>query len=441
VTEPVDPAIAALRATFTAVPATRAAIDALLDRVESRGGRAGRVTIEVDPVAVAPLCAIFRARAVRSIDDRRVRIDLTRAPDGVIDRLYVAVARVARDRVAERRRAIAELELGLSRLPRPSSPVAGAYLTSLREDPAAVRALAVDYGPANASHRVGQVLRVLDAIAALTEPLRLANFAARVLRDSKALLPGSELHREVGLALVTHDPLVQAEVAARQPRSTAHAVGIAFEHHGLVRDLASVLVHAWGPLVYAIGEVVFRHVADHARLGVPTPLSLAQLHRARVVDLDIDRITLFENQAPFLDYLERTAPARELVVFARGQATWAVVTLLRRCARPGVTIRHAGDLDRSGVLIVRSLAARARLPIEPWHMDAATHARFADRGRPLDSDERERLARLLAVDDPAAPCHDLLAAIHASGVWIEQEAISHDLWIPPPHEIVPTTTR
>jgi len=126
------------------------------------------------------------------------------------------------------------------------------------------------------------------------------------------------------------------------------------------------------------------------------------------------------------------------VIFARGQATWAVVMLLRLCAPAALPIRHAGDLDRSGILILRSLSRRAHVAIEPWHMDVATHRRFAASGRAIDADERTRIARLLAIDDTGAPCHELLRELHATGVWIEQEVFSHLLLLPDPDGRTPT---
>ncbi len=223
-----------------------------------------------------------------------------------------------------------------------------------------------------------------------------------------------------------------ANAAARAPGSAA--IAAALELRGLHRDDAGVLVQAFGPLVYArAGTGPFDHVARHARLGDPTPLSLAQLRDATLVELSVERITSFENQAPFLDYIERADPSRELVVLARGQASWAVVTLLRLCAARRSPMRHAGDLDRTGIQILRSLARRVHAPIEPWHMDVATHRRFASAaGRPIEPEERARIARLVAIDDPAAPCHQLLLELHRTGIWIEQEAFSHLLLIPDP---------
>ena len=425
--------VADLRAALADAPTAHRALATVLDRAEAAGRLPRRITVAIDAAGLAALRAIFTHRAVTALPDGRARLDLARAPADLTALLYAALERAPRDPADERRRVDAELQAGLARLTA-TAPTAAAYLASVAGDRAALHAAAAARGSAQALHHVGQIARALDALATLAEPLRVANFAARVLGDSKALAPGTDLARAVGDALLRFDPVVQAEVAARQPASSAAAAALALEARGLVRDLTSVLVHVFGPLTYAVGDVRFRQVADHAVLGAPTPLSLAQLRAARVVDLPVDQITIFENQAPFLDYLERADPRRELVVCARGQATWAVVTLVRLCAAAGAPVRAACDLDRSGVLILRSLAARAHVPIAPWHMDAATHARFAaTAGRPVDADERDRLARLLADDPPDAPGHDLLRAIHATGLWIEQEAIAHHLWNPPPH--------
>ncbi|MBK9034602.1 MAG: DUF2399 domain-containing protein [Myxococcales bacterium] len=422
-----------LRAAVADAPAARRALAAVLDRAEATGRMPQRITVAVDAPGLVALRSIFSPRAVAALPDGRARLELARVPaHDLAALLYAALDRAPRDPADERRRLDAELQAGLARVPA-AAPTATAYLAAVTDDLAGLHTLARDRGPAHALHQIAQVTRALDALATVTEPLRVASFAARALGDSKALGPGTELARAVGDALLRFDPVVQAEVAARQPRSALAAAALALEARGLVRDLTSVLVHVFGPLTYAVGELTFRHVADHAVLGVPTPLSLAQLRTARLVDAPFAQITIFENQAPFLDYLDRADPRRELVVCARGQATWAVVTLVRLCAATGAPIRAACDLDRSGVLILRSLAARAHAPIAPWHMDAATHARFAaTAGRPLDPDERDRLARLVAADPPDAPCHDLLRAIHATGLWIEQEAIAHHLWNPPP---------
>ncbi|HEU4610876.1 MAG TPA: DUF2399 domain-containing protein, partial [Kofleriaceae bacterium] len=384
----------AIRATIAAAPRARAALDAILDRRERDGRLPRTITVDADASVIAALRALFSTRAVAPVPPARARIDLSRAvPAGVeLDRaLYAALARVPRDPRAELAAHQDALRRELAALPTPRHTVSRAFLADER---AAAEAgtgetweLAASGEVARAAAIVADVIRALDALLELTATIRIANFAARVLGDSKALLPGSDRARRLAETLIAYDPATQADVAAMRPATQAATLAAALEVRGLLRDSAGILAHVFGPLVYARGDVRFDHVARHALLGDPTPLSLAQLRDATLVELPAERITVIENQAPFLDYIERADPRRELVVFARGQASWAVVVLLRMCAAARLPIRHAGDLDRAGVLILRSLERRVHARIEPWHMDIATHRRFATGGRAIDSEE------------------------------------------------------
>ncbi len=436
--------VSAIQAAVAAAPGTRAALNAILDHCERAGRLPRRLTVDADAGVVAALRAVFSARAVTPIAPARARLDLGVVPVVALDDLlYAALDRARRDPPAERARRRGDLCAALAAIPAPARAVARGFLVAEQAAAASATgdtwALAESDGVARATAVITDVARALDAILDLRTPIRIANFAARVLGDSKALLPGSERARRLAAALLLHDARTQADVAARHPASPAAAAAYALEARGLLRDDAGILVHTFGPLVYRRGtESPFDHVARHAALGDPTPLSAAQLRDATLVDLPARRITIFENQAPFLDYVERADPRTELVVCARGQANWAVVMLLRLCAPTCLPIRHAGDLDRTGILILRSLSQRAHVAIEPWHMDVASHRRFAAGGRAIAADERARIARLLAIDDAGAPCHDLLEELHATGVWIEQEVFSHLLLGPEPVRGSPT---
>ncbi|HMG53852.1 MAG TPA: DUF2399 domain-containing protein, partial [Kofleriaceae bacterium] len=432
----------AIRAAVATAPGARAALATILDRREQTGQLPSRITVDASAEAIAALRAVFSVRAVAALAPGRARIDLTRARRAAAvasgglaldDVLYAVLGRVPRDPRAEAAVRAAALQRELAAVPAPDHPVSRAFLA---DEIAAAAAGTGDTWTlvaegdvasaggevARAAAIVADVARALDAVLRLPGAIRLANFAARVLGDSKALAPGSERAKRLGAALLAYDPVTRAELADTQSISPAAAIAAALELRGLHRDDAGVLVQAFGPLVYArAGTGPFDHVARHAELGDPTPLSLAQLRDATLVELSVERITSFENQAPFLDYIERADPRRELVVLARGQASWAVVTLLRLCAARRSPMRHAGDLDRTGIQILRSLARRVHAPIEPWHMDVATHRRFASAaGRPIEPDERARIARLVAIDDPTAPCHPLLLELHRTGIWVEQ---------------------
>lgn len=434
-----EPAVVLALRAAAAAPGVRQALDAILDRRERDGRLPATLTLDVDDATVTALRHLFSPRAVTATAPGRARISLrqltTAAPLDAL--LYRALDRAPRDPAAELAARRDELLAALDRLAPPRHTVTRDFLAAERADITTARGdtweLAGRQGVARAATVVADVARALDALLVLPAPLRIANFAARVLGDSKALSPTGERFRRLAGALLVHDPVTQAEVALGQPASLAAVAAAAVEVRGLLRDDAGALVHVFGPLVYARpGVAPFDHVARHATLGEASPLSAGQLRDATLVALPATRITVLENQAPFLDYVERADPARELVVLAGGQASWAVVMLLRLCAPARLPVRLAGDLDRSGVLALRSLAARARVPIAPWHMDVATHRRFASAGRPIAADERGRLERLLATDEPSAPCHDLLVELHRTGVWLEQELYPHVLLVPEP---------
>src|SRR5205807_1782665 len=117
-----------------------------------------------------------------------------------------------------------------------------------------------------------------------------------------------------------------------------------------------------------------------------------------------------------------------IVLLSQGQANWAVVRLLRLLAgtAPGLPLAHWGDMDRYGVLILRSLRRRTGLAVEPWRMDLPTFERFKEAGLPLPDGERAEIASLLAAS-PDEVATDLLRAMLDSGRGIEQETVAEEL--------------
>jgi hypothetical protein len=324
------------------------------------------------------------------------------------------------------------------------TPSASAFLQaqrrSLGSSESAIVARAIDRDADAVLRLAADVVRCIDAVAELRETMRAQTFAARFLGKSKALRPGGELHRWVGEALVAHDPrtVPLLEELGVFPGIAAYRSS-ALEAHGVLFDEAAASVLCFGPLVYRKQEQVFDHVARHAGLGESSRIVVQQLREATLDPPSAVRVTIFENLAPYLDYvdaylsrgrprgLSASAATDEIVVCAAGQANLAVVGLLRLLAGHGLSARYSGDLDRSGVLIFRSLARRTRLPLTPRFMDVETHRRFVDRGLALTDDERERLAALLRLEDGAAPGHALLREIAATNTWIEQESFGDDV--------------
>ncbi len=424
-------ALAAVRAVIGRAPELRAVLGAILDARERRGRLPGRLTVDASDAGA--LAELLSARAVKPVGDGRVRIDLARADEvcraqlgaGLDLLLYAALDRAPRDPVAEEAALRTALAGALAAIDA-DSDAARAFVAAEAAAAAAGTGdslhLARDGGVALAAAETALVSRCIDAALVIAEPLRQANFAARVLGDSKALARGDRLRRLGNALLAHHQPTLEAVHVGSGELSERQARLLALEVNGIYRDEAALTVYCFGPLVYRKGCERFDHVARHAALGEPVPLSLAQLRGAAVAELPVNRALVIENQTPFLDYVDAQRGAgRELVVFSGGQASWAVVQLLRTVSRAGIPVAHAGDLDRSGVLILRSLQARLFTRVDPVAMDVATHRRFADRGRPLTDAERARLRDLVARDDPAAVGAALLRAILDAGIWIEQE--------------------
>ncbi|RLB49502.1 MAG: hypothetical protein DRJ42_20845, partial [Deltaproteobacteria bacterium] len=393
------------------------------------------------------LAEAFSMRAVTRVDDERVRIDLQRVVrsmgDGGADRLasclYGASSRNPRDPDADERALRRELHEELETLrPVARTPAARAWLEACQrsaataadgEDQEELLALAREAGADKAGLEAAMVVRIIDGAIENRELIRVQAFAARVLGDSKALPWRGQRFRRASAALYDHDEPTRRTVREMgDPPNLAEAQALALEANRIYRDIAAASALCFGPLVYETHGERFDHVARHAAHGECSRLVISQLTDAKVCRPAFERVSLIENLTPFLDYVEALTfcgrDDRELVVWSGGQANWATVQLLRLVAPWSISVRHAGDLDRSGVLILRSLGRRAGVDLEPWHMDVETYRRYQDRGIALSAPEAKKLGALLGRDDPGAPGHALLREIHRGGVWVEQEVFS-----------------
>lgn len=444
-----DEARTAARALLAETPGLAEALHRVLDRVESKGGLPRTLTLKLAPEVAQALGALLSRRAVEDLGAGKYRLSLraaartlSRGPGakssgdaGLVTLLYDAVERTPEDPRAERRGALRELGAGLEAVGRRArSAVARAYVREQveagRQGQGDLAGLAVEAGVERSLEEARRVVACVDAAIAHRGFVRLANFSTRALGDSKALRPGGDLWRRVGRALYAHDPATPRLVFELGPRSSVPAHELSLEARGVYRDVAAGSVVCFGPLRYESGGERFEDVARHARLGDVCRLTVQQLRDARWLGALPSRVTVIENLTPFLDYVDRVVDAGaegELVVCSSGQASWAVVALLKLVAERQVPVRHCGDLDRSGVLILRSLARRSGCHITPWHMDEAKHARYLTEGLPLGEAEAGRLRALLAADDPRAPGHGVLCAVAESGLWIEQEVFGQEL--------------
>lgn len=437
-------------ATLTASDASlRGALGLLLDRFERRGRWTRTVTIPHVPGLDDALREALSGRAVKR-SGRGVLVDVVRAKEALPEsaseapdldplaaRLYRALDRAPRDEraQAQERREHGERALSAALAGARTEPArawARAELAALARDQSDLVASTAASGDLERLAR--DVARVIDAAVACAVPVRIQTFAARVLGSSKALRPAGDLFRLASAALYTHDAQTRALVAQMgEPLSEQTARRDALEARGIYRDEVAASVLCFGPIAYRKGTHRFDHVARHARLGESSRLVQHQLRDAVLERPTARRVTIFENLTPYLEYVDalhareaRTSRAAEIVLCASGQASWAVVRLVEMCARHGLPMRFAGDLDRAGVLILRSLRKRTGARIEPMCMGVPTHRRFASRGQPISPRELAQLESMLARDPPEAPCHELLVELARTRVWIEQEAFADE---------------
>ncbi len=422
------------------------AVARILERIERRDGRMpARMTLPASAAVAEALRRVFSPRAVQALGDAQVRLELTTylrdrgegAEDALVRALYAVAGREPRDPAGDARamrlaleRALVDLEArARTNVSREFAHAQRAALGSADGGALALRAGEIGVDAATALAR--DVVRCLDAVCEIVEPIRAQTFAARAMGSSKALGRSGDLFRWVSDALVTHDPRTSVLLDEEGVPPTAVAMRAnALEVNGVLFDEAAASVLCFGPLVYVKRGERFDSVARHASLGESSRILVQQLRDTVLERPPARRVTVFENLAPYLDYVDACVArgrADEIVLCSGGQANGAVVGLLRRIAAHAIPTRHAGDLDRSGVLILRSLAKRSGAKIVPVHMDAVTHRRFVSRGQPISDAERGRLAALVHEDDANAASHDLLREVLVTATWIEQEAFADDV--------------
>lgn len=438
-----DP-IESVRARLAADGALRVVVTAILDRCDCRGNLPKRMALRCRTREEQEAAErLLSAAAVRPLHHgRAVRLDLARADaalraegwPGLSEVLYAAADRQPRnlhgeaaalgERAAARALSLAEQQ----------RDAAAAFLRVQAERLATCRGELFDLARAKGLTRVEAELSVVARCIELAEhndqPVRLANFARRATGSTKGLRAGDRRYARVTDALLQHLPGLAERVAAEGNRELAERRRLALECLSIFRNETPIDVLCYGHIVLEKQGHRFDAAALHRALGEPCRMLLLHLRDARVVELRAERVVSIENETTFNDYVEwlRVRDRDEIVLLSEGQANWAVVRLLRMlaAAAPGVPLVHWGDLDRFGVLILRSLRQRTGLPIQPWWMDVPTFERFAQVGLPLPDGEIEEIDSLLA--KPSAEVGtDLLGAILDAKRWVEQESVAEEM--------------
>ncbi len=443
-------------------PAWLAFVHRVLDRRDRTGRFPRTITCDSEPGSTLEHC--LPPAAVTPKGAGRIRIDLQRiervlaaeAEDGlrppetleaIFDRL---AGRAARDLRAEaeqaagaQSQALAEgLVEGLQRVARcarfygigeldlsavdldPANPGLAAALNAPEEPAArAWRRLSREGGPG--AVRTAAARLVAGFVLARFHrrgTVRLDHLSLSVAGDTKTLRPGSSDHQRLADALLAADSEMAAQVRLAAPTSVALQRRLALERCGIVTNEAPLEVLVQGPLTMRVGGQALHDAGNLAKLALPAKLTYGLLRIGLPVVPPDTPIVTVENESAFHTLAQRWPEA--LLIYTGGQPAWSVVLLLRRLYETNheLAFSHAGDLDRSGLLILRSLRARSGLVVKPLWMDGISFRRCEDLALPMPPAERERTRRLLTTwQEPYG--RDLLEHLAASGRWLEQEAL------------------
>ncbi len=189
------------------------------------------------------------------------------------------------------------------------------------------------------------------------------------------------------------------------------------------------LVQDWTTAVLTAGPAGFRFGGHGIDLGMSAPWYAITGPVADRLDglwTTASEVITIENLAPFEGLAMQGGFTDAVGVFTSGFLRRAQRRWVSRLAKlPGVTrVRHWGDLDAGGLLIVRQLRDLLRehapdVELIPWRMEPALLDEHPT--RPLTAHDRRRLARYL--DDPENPLLDLAQALLDRGCKLEQEAL------------------
>lgn len=189
------------------------------------------------------------------------------------------------------------------------------------------------------------------------------------------------------------------------------------------------LVQDWTTAVLTTGPAGFRFGGHGIDLRMSAPWYAVTGPVVEGLDglwTTASEVVTVENLAPFESLAMHGAFADTVGVFTSGFLRRAQRRWVARLAKlPGVTrVRHWGDLDAGGLLIVRQLRdlLRAHAPgveLVPWRMEPALLDEHPT--RPLTDHDRRRLVRYL--DDPENPLLDVARALLDRGCKLEQEAL------------------
>ncbi len=254
------------------------------------------------------------------------------------------------------------------------------------------------------------LLRALDGLARLEQPLSERLLSVRLFADSKRL---AGLRSAIVAVLRRCDP--RANEFGDDERALLQA-------HLLERIPEYVPIA--GPLMlHWPGE---GQVLDLQGFAGGLALPGRALLDSRVQSCAARALVTVENATSFHELLAERPP-EILAAYSAGFAGPPLLALLQQVCRaaPHLARYHWGDLDPAGLRILAHLR-RHLGAVRPLAMDAVTLERHRDRARPLSAGERKSLQQLRR-QPLLSDCRPLIDAMLELGYKLEQEAVATPL--------------
>jgi len=174
------------------------------------------------------------------------------------------------------------------------------------------------------------------------------------------------------------------------------------------------------------GHIVFRNGDTITCSAYTSPLALTRDWVECIDHIDAKSLLTIENLTTFNDYHIR---AGEFVVFTSGFANSLVVEFIRKCAADNAltSVKHFGDIDAFGFVILRDLVSRTGIEISPYYMDALTYE--ANKAQAINMTDGNRTLFQKLIGDPFYSAEDkgLFRLLLEEGKTLEQEGIFKDV--------------
>jgi hypothetical protein len=207
------------------------------------------------------------------------------------------------------------------------------------------------------SKRVGEVIRVLQAILKLNTETYIRNFSTALFKDSKRF--------------------------QKEFRSTVESILFDYTDEVVEKDNILGFYNLYENPTYVLvkGNIVIQFdtsIIDVSEMPDGIALSNASLEKIRTVMVKANKVITVENLTTYHDSDEEDA----VHIYLGGYHNYSKQILLEKIYvdNKSRTYFHKGDLDVYGFLILENLKEKTGIPFAPFMMDVTTIERFYKAG-------------------------------------------------------------